>query len=300
MRISRTNLSSRPDARLTGWIRSTSPKGNDFEMDLADFTLSAQHREDYARDGVICLRGVFAGWVEKLAEAIEENLLQAGPLGTRYGAAEHKGRFHGDRYMWTFAPKFAEFAFRSPAAALAGELLNAAHIRLFYDHLLVKEPGAEAPTPWHQDLPYWCVEGNQICSVWLTLDEVDRGNGILEFVRGSHRWGRQFQGVDFAFRKSFSDDLESIPDIDAARGKYDIISWEMAPGDCLLFDARLIHGAPGNTRSDRRRRALSTRWLGDDVTYREHPNVTRPIRDPGLKHGDPVECELFPRVWSRG
>jgi ectoine hydroxylase-related dioxygenase (phytanoyl-CoA dioxygenase family) len=252
----------------------------------------------YAADGAICLRGLFKDWVPHLRGAIDDILNAPGPLGARYGRQDHKGSFRGDRYMWTFNGGFRDFAFTSPAAALAGDLLGSGKICLFYDHLLVKEPGSEAHTPWHQDLPYWCVAGEQICSIWLALDDVDESNGILEFIRGSHLWKRQFKAKDFAFREDYSDELEDLPDFDGERAKYDILRWNVEAGDCIAFHPLLVHGAPGND-STRRRRALSTRWLGDDVTYREHPKVTRPIRDPGLKHGDPIECELFPRVWQR-
>jgi ectoine hydroxylase-related dioxygenase (phytanoyl-CoA dioxygenase family) len=262
-------------------------------------SLSRSDAEHYREDGVLCLRGLFRAWVEPLREAIERNLGTPGPLGTRYGKAEHKGTFHGDRYMWTFDEGFRRFALEGPGARIAGELMGATKVNLFYDHLLVKEPGAEAPTPWHQDLPYWCVEGTQICSIWLALDPVSRDNGVVEFVRGSHLWDRQFQGMDFRFRQNYSAELEPMPDIDADRARYDILSWDMAPGDCVVFDARTIHGSPGNSRPDRRRRALSVRWLGDDVRYRIAADVTLPIRDPGLKHGDPVDCDLFPIVWRR-
>jgi ectoine hydroxylase-related dioxygenase (phytanoyl-CoA dioxygenase family) len=268
-------------------------------LDTVSAAVTSEAIAQYQKDGAYCIRGAFKDWVGFLENAVAENLSKPTPLSSQYGSSEHKGTFYGDRYMWTFSPKFAEFAFKSPAAQLAAEFMGSKKIKLFYDHLLIKEPGAEAPTPWHQDLPYWCVEGNEICSIWLTLDRVDQSNGLLEFVRGSHRWGRQFQGQDFYFKGSYSKDLEQIPDIDKDRSQFDIVSWEMEPGDCVIFDARAIHGAPGNSHGDRRRRALSTRWLGDDVVYRDSPQVTKPIRDPGLVAGAPIECDLFPVVWSR-
>jgi ectoine hydroxylase-related dioxygenase (phytanoyl-CoA dioxygenase family) len=261
--------------------------------------LSPEDIERYQEDGAVCLRGFFRSWVAPLQEAIERNLANSGPLGARYGTSEHKGTFRGDRYMWTFDAGFREFNFSSPAARIAGELMGSQKVNLFYDHLLVKEPGAEAPTPWHQDLPYWCVRGHQICSIWLALDPIDATNGTLEFVRGSHLWNRRFQAMDFAFRQNYSAELEPIPDIDGDRSRYDILSWELEPGDCIVFQALAVHGSRGNSHSERRRRALSTRWLGDDVVYREHENVTKPIRDPGLKDGDPIDCDLFPVIWRR-
>ena len=250
----------------------------------------------YRDDGAVCLRGAFVDWVEPLRDAIEANLAAPGPLGTRYGRTDHRGTFHGDRYMWTFDAAFRRYALEGPGAALAAELMQASRVNLFYDHLLVKEPGAEAPTPWHQDLPYWCVDGSRICSLWVALDTVERDSGMLAFVRGSHAWGRRFSAPDFKFNDTFSAELETLPDIDAAGA--DILTWDrLEPGDAIAFDALAVHGASGNGRADRRRRAISTRWLGDGVTYREHPHVTRPITDPGLAHGDPIDCALFPQVW---
>lgn len=32
----------------------------------------------------------------------------------------------------------------------------------YHDHVLVKEPGAESETPWHQDQPYYPVDGFKV------------------------------------------------------------------------------------------------------------------------------------------
>ena len=47
-------------------------------------------------------------------------------------------------------------------------------VRLFHEHVLVKEPGADVPTPWHHDQPYYCVDGRQNVSLWAPLDPVGR------------------------------------------------------------------------------------------------------------------------------
>ena len=64
------------------------------------------------------------------------------------------------------------FALESPAAEIAGRIMQSDKINFFYDQLLVKEPGTHAPTPWHQDQPYWAVSGWQVASLWLPLDPV--------------------------------------------------------------------------------------------------------------------------------
>ena len=92
---------------------------------------------------------------------------------------------------------------------------------------------------------------------------------------------------------------ETVPDIEADRSAYDILSWDLEPGDALLFSYRTLHGARPNL-STGRRRGFSTRWLGDDVTYAVRPGVTSPpYHDIGLGDGDPLPDDLFPVVWTR-
>ena len=54
------------------------------------------------------------------------------------------------------------------------------------------------------------------------------------------------------------------------------------------------------TRVAGRRRAFSSRWLGDDVTYCERPGETSPpYPDIGLESGDSLRKDWFPVVWRR-
>lgn len=260
--------------------------------------ITQQEIDAFNADGAVCLRGLFDGeWIERLRAAVDEVMASPGPFGARYGKAADKGTFFGDMYVWTFNETFRDFVHDSPAARIAGEIMAARKVNFFYDHLLVKEPGSSAPTPWHHDLTYWCVDGSQVCSLWLPLDAVDRASGAVEYVRGSHRWGRRFEPTDFIEGDLFKNGtLEEIPDIDAHRERYDIVSWDTGPGDCILHHALTVHGAPGND-STRRRRALATRWTGDDAVYVERKGMSKPIRHPGLTPGDPMDCDLFPVVW---
>ena len=59
-----------------------------------------------------------------------------------------------------------------------------------------------------------------------------------------------------------------------------------------------LHYAPPNL-TDGRRRALSTRWLGDDVRFHLKRKMLQMIRDPGLTDGQMPDCELFPTIWRR-
>ena len=88
-------------------------------------------------------------------------------------------------------------------------------------------------------------------------------------------------------------------DIEANRDDYDIVWFDLEPGDCTVHHALTVHGAPGNASNSFRRRAYVTRWTGDDVTYNPRPNLMKILRDPGIAAGDPLDCDLFPVIWNR-
>ena len=156
------------------------------------------------------------------------------------------------------------------------------------------------PTPWHQDIPFWPFQGDQICTLWLALDEVSADSGAVEYVKGSHRWGKKYQPKSFVGDGRYQQDgLDPLPDFNAIRDELDIVSFDMEPGDCTLHHGLTVHGAPGNSRSDRRRRAYVTRWAGDDVTYDPRDGTQPMLRDPGLNAGDSVDSDLWPVVWRR-
>ncbi len=251
----------------------------------------------YRRDGVCVLRGVFEPeWINKVARGVQQALAAPGPHGERYGPAGAE-RFFGDLDMWTRLPLFRDYVLNSPAGEIAGRLMRSSTATFLYDQMLVKEPGSQQRTPWHQDQPYWAVSGFQVCSIWMPLDTVPK-EVSLEFVRGSHLWEQAFNPTHFADGTPYADTgLPRLPDIEAARQDYDIVSWDMEPGDCVVFQAMLVHGAPANPSAGRRR-VLSTRWLGDDARYWKRPGeIAIPTTTPQLEDGAPYSGPLYPTVW---
>lgn len=255
--------------------------------------------EAYERDGATVLRQVFPqNWIEKMRAGVEIAMAEPGPYSEDYTPEGQSGRFFGDLDIWSRHAAFRDFALNSPAAEISAQIMGAGRINFFYDQLLVKEPGTSEKTPWHQDQPYWAVSGRQVCSIWLPLDTVAAENG-LEFVAGSHLW-EEFSPQHFADGSLYEGTgLEKLPDIDATREDHTILSWDVEPGDCLIFQAMIVHGAPGNSSGNTRRRALATRWCGDDARYCVRPGETGfPVGDPGLNHGDMLDSDMFPLVWQ--
>jgi ectoine hydroxylase-related dioxygenase (phytanoyl-CoA dioxygenase family) len=258
--------------------------------------IGEQTIRDFQQNGAVLIPGLLTDWVKLLQQGIEKNITEPGEFVRDY-PGENSGRFFGDYCNWQRIEEYREFLFESPAADMAMQLMGSKKARLFHEHVLVKEPNTAIPTPWHHDQPYYCVNGKQNCSLWLALDPVPKETSV-EFVSGSHRWGKWFRPERFDRSPLYQNDpLESLPDIEANRSQYKILSWDVKPGDVIAFHYLTLHGAPGNQSVDTRRRAFSSRWVGEDATFALRQGKTSPpFPNTELKHGEPLDGPEFPLV----
>ncbi|MDA0704582.1 MAG: phytanoyl-CoA dioxygenase family protein [Proteobacteria bacterium] len=261
----------------------------------------------YREDGAICLRGVFDPyWRDLAARGIEFNIKKEnwGRRARYYDAGSDNPGFFQDACNCQDIAEYREYVYDSPAAEIAARLTKSAQVNIFFDNVMIKAPGNQAPTPWHHDVPYWPVEGHTVCSLWMPLDPITMAN-TLRFVKGSQRWGKRFVPSDFGDRgdagKAYNiprPDFEPIPDFDARAEEFEFLSWEMKPGDAIAFDGYVIHGAPGNPLPTPRR-AMITRFAGTGCTYAgdKHAELGPPFPDCTLPSGAPLTCDIFPVVW---
>jgi ectoine hydroxylase-related dioxygenase (phytanoyl-CoA dioxygenase family) len=251
----------------------------------------------FARGGVVLLRGAFDAWVEPLRAGVRRVMADPGPLERTYRPSDGAAPFFQDFCNWTRIAEFHAFVFESPAAAIAARLMRSRTVRFFHDHVLVKEPGSSTVTPWHQDQPYYCIDGRQTVSFWTPLDVVSR-DLVMQCVVGSHLWPALFRPRRFDGQPLYArDDFTELPDIDARRDEWRITDWELNPGDTIAFSFRTVHGAPAN-RSTQSRRVFSSRWVGDDAVFAERGGPTSPPF-PGLRlrQGDALDVPEFPLVY---
>ena len=255
--------------------------------------------ECFRSDGVVVLRGLFTDWVDTLREGIEANMAAPSDDVRIYRNDDGSGLFFGDYCNWDRFSQYRDFVYHSAAARVAARLTGSRTMRLFHEHVLVKEPGTLVRTPWHHDQPYYCVDGNQNCSLWLALDDVPKET-CAEFVAGSHRWGKWFRPERFNKTALNEDDgLSAVPDIDNNRESYDLKSWQMKPGDVIAFSFLTLHGAPANRSEATRRRAFSSRWIGDDCTYAKRNGMTSPpFSDLTLQPGTEMDAKQFPKIFE--
>lgn len=252
----------------------------------------------YQRDGVVMIKGLFAGHVEALRAGVERNMAEPGEYAAENLKPGEGGRFFDDYCNWQRIPEFEDVIRNSPAAEVAADLMGSGRVQVFHDHVLVKEPGTSKPTPWHQDGPYYFVNGIQNVSFWSPLDPVREAS--LRCVAGSHRWEKPVLPTRWMSETNFypnPDAYMPVPDPDAEG--MDIREWTMEPGDAVAFNYGTLHGARGNAAGTRRR-AFSLRLLGDDARYVERPGRTSPPF-PGhdMVPGQVLREDWFPVIFQR-
>lgn len=253
----------------------------------------------FRRDGAVALRGVFTQWVDTLRAGIDRNMAEPSADVRIYQGKDGGGRFFGDYCNWDRIPEYRDFIFKSQAASIGRALMGSKSVRLFHEHVLVKEASADVATPWHQDQPYYCVDGNDTVSLWIPLDPVPRER-TLEFVAGSHAWGKFFRPERFDKTPLNVDDgLEEVPDINGNRSQFNVLGWELEPGDAVAFNYKTLHGAPANTSASQQRRAFSLRLLGDDARFarREGRKTSPPFRTVTLADGAVMDAPEFPLLF---
>ena len=171
-------------------------------------------------------------------------------------------------------------------------------VRLYHDQALYKEAGG-GHTPWHQDQPYYNVDGRGV-SAWIAVDPVP-ADGCLELVAGSHRgpWLMPRTFLNKEARWFPEGSLAELPEIEADRGAFDIRRFELQPGDAIFFDFLTVHGAPGFPHRGRRR-ILSLRYLSAAARHAPRAWRTSPPFDglpSELPAGAAMDHPLFPVVW---
>ncbi len=305
--------------------------------------VSDAEREAYARDGFVRLKNIYPlSWVE-LLEAQLEDVFEHQPHRAMDQRSVTGGRTQGIRVdmaalangMIAAVPdasiaveggRDAPIVGRSivetdatswhsgirrhhlegPLPEIVADLTGTGKIVFYADQLFLKEPGSRIRTPFHQDEPYFLVQG-EVAVCWVPVDPVTRENGCMGYVRGSHRWGRLFKPSDFVTDDGTFPErdgiehsgLETLPPIDVEGP--DVVYLEADPGDVIVHHWSTVHGAAGNVSGSATRRAASVRYALGDSRYFRRASSPEPFRDTlDLRDGDPLDrAPRFPVVWPR-
>ena len=261
--------------------------------------ISNNQIKSYKEEGAILLKGVFIDWVETLETGIEKLIKNPSPRERSYLPEDGTAKFFQDLCNWNRIDEFKDFIFNSDIGKISSALMNSEFTRFFHDHVLVKEPESSLATPWHQDLPYYCVDGVQNVSFWIPLDPISK-EICLKCISKSHLIGKIHRPKRFNGNDLYENDESlEVPDINANRNDYKILSWEIKAGDAIAFDFRTLHGASENVDKLSRRRIFSARIVGDDAFFVDRGGKgSPPFENIKLKTGDKLVGEEFPIIYQ--
>jgi ectoine hydroxylase-related dioxygenase (phytanoyl-CoA dioxygenase family) len=240
--------------------------------------------------------------VEQLLDVIEDPERSTG----RYkNALSQTGKFTEERFLYPEVPGVRDYALNEKIGRNIAKAMNADSTRVLFDHLF--HCGANTPVDyyWHQDLSYWPIDGDQVCTIWLVLNDCDVDSGALELVLDSDKGGiyaiRPFGDEDFGEEVKKNYNAESIPKYDQEREKHKFLCHDLKAGDAYLFNAKTMHSSAGNRSQTQERIAYAIRYIGDDVVWHPRPAFDQEALTPQgepLAVGDKFEGEEFPLIWS--
>ena len=151
----------------------------------------------FARERIIHVSSVLSAvWIKRIEDVVDAQIQATGLQSMKSNAWHTDGGMH-------------RIIMNCPVAHLAQQVLDGLSpvsdpeprgrlkpVRFFYDQMFVKHPltdpaddagedGAKARedlqdaqghpgnTPWHHDITFWPVDGEQIVSIWIALDETN-------------------------------------------------------------------------------------------------------------------------------
>tara|TARA_B100000900_G_scaffold331896_1_gene292671 strand:+ start:1112 stop:1855 length:744 start_codon:yes stop_codon:yes gene_type:complete len=114
--------------------------------------------------------------------------------------------------------------------------------------------------PFHQDNFYWNIKKEKAANLWIALNKVNKSNGGLVYLKGSHKLGLKKHtksntpGSSQEIKKKIIDKI-----------KLKKISPNLNPGDCIVHHCTVMHGSNKNT-SQRNRLGVAIRLVSNKAT----------------------------------
>lgn len=283
-------------------------------------TISPEDVEAFRRDGAVHIKGVLNDTeLQWLEEGLEEGSARPSEMFSQYGGTGGIGKTIVDQFPSLRSASLRRLMEVGPIARLAAQVMGTCSSQLVLDQMFYKEKGQIVPTPWHQDTPFLRVRGHDMARVWLTCDPSPAGV-TLEVVRGSHLWNVVYdtsgsapsgiekgeEGTAFTYTGIGDDRLPPVPDVEAHRDSFDIMSWNVEPGDAVIFHGNILHGASGRSDHPHARRAFATMWGGPNLRFQGEMAHGMPLPSGAnagaIPHGAPIGDypHVFPVFWRNG
>ena len=214
---------------------------------------------------------------------------------------------------WWLNDAIREVVQSAKLGKMIAELTEQQAIRVWHDQVVVK-PGVgaggkdfkEANVGWHQDYAHWQVASSQqMCTLWIALQDTDLQNGGMRTIVGSHKWGL-FRDAETFHEK----DLDALKEKFSSQHEWIDEPCVLKAGEASVHHCFTFHGSGPNLTDDPRLSIIihympgGTYYLGRIDPYQKilpgrkgnrHANV--PLLGPNAGPGTPFDGPCFPQVW---
>lgn len=195
--------------------------------------------------------------------------------------------------VWRVHEGVRRFVFSPKLAAIAQRLSRRPRLRIWHDQAIIKMPGGRRTT-WHQDLPAWPMIEPLTFTAWIALVDATVQSGALQYIPGSHKWGRL---AHTTLPREMIESLDGLRYLvpEAALDRLTPVPMELPAGGVTFHHSLILHGASLN-QTDGARYGFIVNYMPDGVRFsgRAHP-VTDGL---GLAVYQPIAGDAFPIVAS--
>lgn len=221
-------------------------------------------KEQFDQDGYL----YFPGFLDKIEtnqiksrlDKIVEEGLQDIPTGhIKFENTENKQGVKMIQDLHLYDPLFKNILFESKFSALAAELLGEKVVGKTVE-FFNKPAKIGKATPPHQDGYYFMLTPMSAVTFWISLEEVNKDNGWVSYVKGSHLNGVRTHGKSGTI--GFSQEIVDFGTPSDLENEEFIAT---NPGDVLVHHALTIHRAAPNTSINRSRKALGLIYFGESA-----------------------------------
>ena len=267
---------------------------------MTQVKLSAEQMDHYKQQGYLVIRNLLNQedldpYLQRLDDIITGKVPPADKMLVMKDIMVAKGRVKTSKPQEAIA-KLQDFNFDE---VLSGYLRNekildyvenfcGPNIKTSHNMLINKPPNVDGRHPLHHDLLFFPFRpADKIVATWTALEHVNRQNGCLAVLPGSHLAGELYEHGMPEDAKNINLAYFGVKDLDLDNR----VHLEMDPGDVVFFHPLLVHGS-GRNKSQGYRRAISSHYASCECVYNENGRQMASIRHYQLVRGQEVEGGL--------
>ena len=193
---------------------------------------------------------------------------------------------------WRITPGFHDVLWNPRFLVAASQLLGNVPVRFWHDQLFYKPAKKGGVVAWHQDYSYWTrTKPVAHLTCWCGLDDATKGNGCLQYIAGSQKWGLLPKPV-------IAGELQGIKDFlnDEQKEQFEHPKFaEVKAGEAIFHHSLTLHGS-GENKSDKPRRAFVINVFADGV--RSDSDDALLVGVPPVPKGERMDGQFFPLLFD--